>query len=95
MTSLNLSDCSFLTDAAILNITRTCPHLSVLALSFCCALTPDAVDTIARHSTRLASLDLSYCGSAVTDGALAVIATGMDNLSRLSVRGIVIFGREI
>ncbi|KAJ1544488.1 hypothetical protein HK405_008600, partial [Cladochytrium tenue] len=71
---LILSDCSFLSDAAVSSIARACPALRVLSLSFCCALTEAFALPLATHSRMLVALDLSYCGAAVTDRSLATLA---------------------
>lgn len=87
MLDINLSDCSFLTDMAVQQLSLTCTNLKVLALSFCCALTPEAIASLAENCPDLTSLDVSYCGSAVTDDSLLFIASKLLNLEKLSVRG--------
>eukprot|EP00833_Pecoramyces_ruminatium_P003799 jgi/Orpsp1_1/1177831/evm.model.c7180000063044.1 len=76
---LNLSDCSFLTDAAINNIAETCLELEEISLSFCCALT----------DVKLKILDLNYCGLAVTDDICSIISKDCKNLTCLGFRGCV------
>jgi len=89
MSELNLSDCSFLTDAAILNISVTCSNLQIIALSFCCGLSAAAISSLAENCQELKSLDVSFCGSAATDESIEVISTKLNQLERLSVRGCV------
>ena len=86
---LNLSDCSFLTDAAILALCKACPALLNLNLSFCCGLSETSLELMARSLKRLMSLDLSYCGNAVSDTSVHWIATSLVLLQRLSLRGCV------
>ncbi|KAI9361587.1 hypothetical protein DFJ73DRAFT_793196 [Zopfochytrium polystomum] len=86
---LILSDCSFLTDAAITSIALSCPHLTVLSLSFCCALTEAFAAPLSAHCPRIRGLDVSYCGAAVTNASLSTLATGLQDLERLSLRGCV------
>ncbi|KAJ3327604.1 anaphase-promoting complex subunit Hcn1 [Blyttiomyces sp. JEL0837] len=89
MRELILSDCSFLSDAAIKSIGQCCPHLEVLSLSFCCALTEGFAETLANSCPKLEALDLSFCGAAVTDESLLTLTLGLSHLKRLSVRGCV------
>lgn len=88
MDELNLSDCSFLTDAAIGYIVQSCPDLSSLILSFCCGLSTACIPGITQYCSKLRLLDLSFCGSAVTDETLLQLST-LPALGRLSVRGCV------
>lgn len=88
MKELNLSDCSFLTDKAILHLSLSCPALEALYLSFCCTLSPDAIKVITENCENLTTLDVSYCGTAVTDSGLSQISDSMINLERLSLRGM-------
>ncbi|KAJ3091252.1 hypothetical protein HK100_007221, partial [Physocladia obscura] len=96
---LVLSDCSFLTDAAVANIAACCGELEVLSLSFCCALTEACFGSLTPADCgiggggggcgELRVLDVSFCGGAVTDGVLLALARGLKKLERLSVRGCV------
>ncbi|KAJ3024539.1 UNVERIFIED_CONTAM: hypothetical protein HDU68_008022 [Siphonaria sp. JEL0065] len=87
---LILSDCSFLTDAAVTSIAQTCPNLQLLSLSFCCALTEECIEPLTKSCLDLRVLDLSFCGSAVTDTCLSTISQNSKMLERLSVRGCVL-----
>ncbi|KAI9344994.1 hypothetical protein BDR26DRAFT_857070 [Obelidium mucronatum] len=90
LTELILSDCSFLTDAAVTNISLVCPNLQLLSLSFCCALTEACVEPLTKACAGLRVLDMSFCGSAVTDSSLQKISENSKELERLSVRGCVL-----
>lgn len=85
-----LSDCSFLTDASILDIAEACTNLQVLNISFCCAVT-EAVFTQALipMCPRMRILDASFCGNAISDDVVSAMAVGWHHLERLSVRGCV------
>jgi len=86
---LNLSDCSFLTDAAINNIAETCVELEEISLSFCCALTDECILNLITKCKELKVLDLNYCGLAVTDDICHTIAKECKNLSCLGFRGCI------
>ncbi|KAI8849397.1 hypothetical protein BC829DRAFT_391672 [Chytridium lagenaria] len=86
---LILSDCSFLTDAAVASIACCCPSLEILSLSFCCALTESFANPIVDGCPNMQILDLSFCGSAVTDPTLQILASRLSKLERLSIRGCV------
>jgi len=86
---LNLSDCSFLTDAAINNIADTCQELEEISLSFCCALTDECILNLLTKCKELKILDLNYCGLAVTDEICNVITKKCKNLTSLGFRGCV------
>ncbi|ORY39569.1 hypothetical protein BCR33DRAFT_720031, partial [Rhizoclosmatium globosum] len=78
---LILSDCSFLTDAAVTNIAKTCPQLQLLSLSFCCALTEECIEPL-----TLGCKDLHTC--------LSKLAQNSKRLERLSVRGCVLITND-
>ncbi|KAJ3219835.1 hypothetical protein HDU67_009023 [Dinochytrium kinnereticum] len=86
---LVLSDCSFLTDAAVASIACCCPSLEVLSLSFCCALTEAFAGPIVDGCPNIRILDLSFCGTAVTDDILKTLTQRLSRLERLSIRGCV------
>ncbi|KAF9195973.1 hypothetical protein BGZ50_002775 [Haplosporangium sp. Z 11] len=91
---LILSDCTFLTDDAIVALAPNMPRIQVLSLSFCCALTDVAVEAVSEHCWYLKKLDLSFCGSAVSDASLYQIAQfevagGQHSLEDLEIRGCV------
>ncbi|ORX76221.1 RNI-like protein [Anaeromyces robustus] len=86
---LNLSDCSFLTDAAINNIAETCLELEEISLSFCCALTEECIFNLITKCKELKVLDLNYCGLAVTDDICNTIAKECKNLVCLGFRGCI------
>ncbi|KAG0245956.1 hypothetical protein BGX31_005242 [Mortierella sp. GBA43] len=92
---LFLSDCTFLSDNAILALAPNVPRLEVLSLSFCCALTDVAVEAVCENCRYLKKLDLSFCGSAVSDASLYQLAQmdsqepGKHTLEDLEIRGCV------
>ncbi|OUM67725.1 hypothetical protein PIROE2DRAFT_4800, partial [Piromyces sp. E2] len=86
---LNLSDCSFLTDAAINSIADTCSELEEISLSFCCALTEECILNLITKCKELKVLDLNYCGLAVTDDICNTIAKECKNLTSLGFRGCI------
>jgi len=86
---LNLSDCSFLTDAAINNIAETCLELEEISLSFCCALTEECILNLITKCKELKVLDLNYCGLAVTDDICTTIVNEGKNLTSLGFRGCI------
>ncbi|KAF9430757.1 hypothetical protein BGZ94_004292 [Podila epigama] len=73
---LVLSDCTFLTDAAIVSLAPHVPQLEIISLSFCCALTDVSIEAISDHCRLLRKMDLSFCGSAVSDASLYRLAQG-------------------
>ncbi|KAG0327772.1 hypothetical protein BGZ99_006879 [Dissophora globulifera] len=92
---LHLSDCTFLTDDAIVALAPNMPHVEVVSLSFCCALTDVAVEALCEHCLFLEKIDLSFCGSAVSDASLYQLARfdalepGKHSLKDLEIRGCV------
>ncbi|KAF9957809.1 hypothetical protein BGZ72_001331 [Mortierella alpina] len=92
---LVLSDCTFLTDAAIVALAPNMPRLEVVSLSFCCALTDVAVEALSESCLFIKKLDLSFCGSAVSDASLYqlarfdALAPGQHSLEELEIRGCV------
>jgi len=92
---LVLSDCTFLTDAAIVALAPNMPRLEVVSLSFCCALTDIAVEALSESCLFIKRLDLSFCGSAVSDASLYqlarfdALAPGQHSLEELEIRGCV------
>jgi hypothetical protein len=92
---LYLSDCTFLTDEAIVAIAPNMPRLESISLSFCCALTDIALEALSDSCVLLKKLDLSFCGSAVSDASLYQLAQfdalnpGRHLLEDLEIRGCV------
>ncbi|KAF9123010.1 hypothetical protein BGW39_009331 [Mortierella sp. 14UC] len=92
---LYLSDCTFLTDEAIVALAPNMPRLENISLSFCCALTDIALEALSDSCVFLKKLDLSFCGSAVSDASLYQLAQfdslslGRHMLEDLEIRGCV------
>ncbi|KAK3842739.1 MAG: hypothetical protein J3R72DRAFT_367652 [Linnemannia gamsii] len=92
---LYLSDCTFLTDEAIVSLAPNMPRLENISLSFCCALTDIALEALSDSCMFLKKLDLSFCGSAVSDASLYQLAQfdslnpGRHMLEDLEIRGCV------
>ncbi|KAG0001060.1 hypothetical protein BGZ79_005140 [Entomortierella chlamydospora] len=92
---LHLSDCTFLSDHAIVALAPNMPNLQVVSLSFCCALTDVAIEALCENCLYLKKMDLSFCGSAVSDSSLYKMARfdalepGRHSLQELEIRGCV------
>ncbi|KAG0260410.1 hypothetical protein DFQ27_003526 [Actinomortierella ambigua] len=88
---LHLSDCTFLTDAAIVALAKNMPNLQDISLSFCCALTDVAVESLVHACPRLEKIDLSFCGSAVSDASLYELTKSRTSqtVEDLEIRGCV------
>ncbi|OAQ34275.1 hypothetical protein K457DRAFT_822465 [Linnemannia elongata AG-77] len=92
---LYLSDCTFLTDEAIVALSPNMPRLESISLSFCCALTDIALEALSDSCVFLKKIDLSFCGSAVSDASLYQLAQfdalnpGRHMLEDLEIRGCV------
>lgn len=87
--SIDLSDCSFLTDKAIHRLVHAAPRLENVCLSFCCALSESAIEAIALLP-NLAILDLSFCGAAVSDASISILLAARSNtLQVLNLRGCI------
>ena len=86
---LILSDCSFLTDNAMADLSVACPNLRVLNLSFCCALTDLGLSHLTKNCSHIRVLDASFCGNAVSDESVKDMAVHWAFLERLSIRGCV------
>lgn len=87
LNTLVLSDCSFLTDTALVNIGIMAPNLVALNLSFCCAITSSGLQSIAEHCRSLRYLDVSYCGTAASNEMIILLSQKLKELSHFSVRG--------
>ncbi|KAI7849042.1 hypothetical protein BDC45DRAFT_521821 [Circinella umbellata] len=87
--TLNLTDCSFLTDKAIAHLVVAAPYLKDLSISFCCALSDTSLEELAKLE-ELESLDASYCGSAVSDASIITLLKGTSStIRKLNIRGCV------
>lgn len=86
---LILSDCSFLTNTTLRNLSVACKSLRVLNLSFCCSLTEESMLGMSMGFTQLQVLDASFCGNFVSDASLATLTANCLELTRLSIRGCV------
>ncbi|KAF9390270.1 hypothetical protein CPC16_005179 [Podila verticillata] len=76
---LYLSDCTFLSDAAIVSLAPHVPRLQDISLSFCCALTDVSIEALSDSCHFLRKMDLSFCGSAVSDASLYRLAQGPED----------------
>ena len=90
LVDLNLSDCSFLTDAVIQVLGSKCPQLARLCLSFCCSLTEKFASYLVEGCPFIQVLDASYCGAAITDESVKTLAQGLPRLHSLGLRGCVL-----
>jgi hypothetical protein len=59
--SLNISNCSLLTDASIISIITYCTGLQSLDISLCNQLTDDSIRSISMHYNGLQSLNVYRC----------------------------------
>ncbi|KAL6946960.1 hypothetical protein ACO0QE_001816 [Hanseniaspora vineae] len=85
--TLILSECVFLTDEAIFNITAICPFLKVLNISFCFSITDAGLDVICFGLQQLEQLDVSFCGRAVSNASLLSISVHLKNLQKIWLKG--------
>ncbi|OZJ03062.1 hypothetical protein BZG36_03781 [Bifiguratus adelaidae] len=87
---INLTDCTFLTDAAVSALAIAAPNLETTNLTFCCALTDLTLETLASQFPNLREVDMAFCGTAVSDSSLELLSEGIGaQLEALSVRGCV------
>jgi len=87
--SLDLSDCSLLSDAAITAVVAKCPVLHSLSLSFCQDLDTEFISSLALANPQrsLRGLVLEYCHTFITDEAVACIVEGWPDLERILLKG--------
>lgn len=87
--ALDLSDCSFLPDAAICSIVARCPRLAALSISFCQDLDIHFFQNLlkANPSASLTTLIMEHCHKFVTNEAISVVAEHWVRLEVISVRG--------
>lgn len=88
--SLNLTDCSFLTDQAISHLVAAAPNIQRLYLSFCCALSDSAIEGLISLP-ELQELDASFCGAAVSDVSIRALLKSetTESMNSLNLRGCV------
>lgn len=90
LAAIDLTDCSFLSDKAIVALIVAAPNLEQIKINFCCALSDTAVEEMARRLQHLQVLDCSFCGAAVSDASVAtLLRERAATLARLSLRGCV------
>jgi F-box/leucine-rich repeat protein 14 len=86
LTSLNLSGCYNLSDAALdTALNRDLPALRVLNLSLCKDITDNSLGRIATHCPGLEALELGGC-TRITNTGLLLISWGLRNIRRLNLR---------
>ena len=85
--TLILSECVFLTDEAIFNITASCPFLKILNISFCFSITDAGLDVICFGLQQLEQLDVSFCGRAVSNASLLSISVHLKKLQKIWLKG--------
>ena len=71
LTSLDVSGCGKLTDAAVLSIATSCTALTSVNVSGCGDLTDEA---IRANPYSLRSLNVAYCGKLLTDESIKAVA---------------------
>ncbi|KNC55009.1 hypothetical protein, variant [Thecamonas trahens ATCC 50062] len=82
LTTLNLYNCSNITDAAVVTLAGGCPNLTTLYLDYCSNITDAAVVALAGGCPNLTTLGLRNC-SDITDAAVVALAGGCPNLTTL------------
>jgi ribonuclease HIII len=90
LTSVELSMCSNLTDAAVVAVAEHCAGLTSLSVAGCKNLTDAAVVAVAEHCGGLTSLNVSYCKN-LTDAAVVAVAEHCAGLTSLDVRSLETF----
>ena len=84
---LNLSDCTLITDLAILELCEVSKHLEVLNLSCCRLISTKAVALIAQNSPKLMSLNISQL-SKVDNRAIVALGKHCSKLQALNISGL-------
>jgi hypothetical protein len=86
---LDLSDCSLLSDKAILQIVQVCPNLVELNISFCQDLDIKFFELLAESNSAksIKEITAEHCQAFVTDETCALIAEKWPGLTLFNVRG--------
>ncbi len=86
--SLDISQCSKLTEAAATSIAQNCEKLKVLKAAYCAAVINDpSLKKIAESCKLIRTLDISYC-KAVTDESLEAFAKNKTSFVGLFINGL-------
>jgi hypothetical protein len=90
---LDLSDCSLLSDEAIIKMISMMPGLTSLNLSFCQDLDKDFFKDLVKIGTGVEELVLDYCSLSVDCETLEILAP-LTNIKQLSLRGCALLITE-
>ena len=82
---LNLNECEYITDTAIMKISASCPRLRSLDIGKCIRLTDASLYGLSR-CVLLRRLNLKSCNK-ITDAGVRKLATTCGSLRNLDVRG--------
>ena len=82
--NLDISNCSNLTDVAVMAVSEHCPKLTSLDVSMCKKLTDAAVVAVSEHCPGLTSLNVCGCKN-LTDAAVVAVSKKCPNLTSLNV----------
>ena len=85
LTTLNLTYCSKITDAALEAVGSGCPQLTSLNLSGCRNITDAAVVAVASGCKQLSSLTLGGCNKITDAAVLLMVAWGCKQLVSLDL----------
>eukprot|EP01039_Chlorochromonas_danica_P000703 gene703-762_t len=83
--SLNLSNCSQVTDVGLWALAKHCPGITKLILYGCGKISHVGIRSISLKCNHLVELDLSHC-ALIDDMALTVLAGGSWKIHRLSLQ---------
>lgn len=76
----------FITDATLLVIAHSCPHLRLISLYDQAIITDAAVEVLAQCCAALTVVDIGFC-TALTDRSVVALATHCLHLERLYLEG--------
>jgi len=84
--SLNIRDCSEITDKGIIALATGCPQLQSLIMSYCHNITDEGIRALATGLPQLQSLEISQCRN-ITDEGIRALASGCAQLQSLNITG--------
>jgi hypothetical protein len=84
--TLNLCNCSNITDASVMEVARRCSNLQTLDLDCCSNITDASVSEVARRCSNLQTLNLDRCSN-ITDASVSEVARRCSNLQTLNLPG--------
>lgn len=84
ITSLNLNNCTEITDVALIAIATHCTELKILSLQNCSKITTVGLRAISFKCKNIIELDLNNCSN-IDDASLTVAAGGSWRIKKLSL----------